>query len=215
MKNVNHIYVYWDNSNVFHEAQRLAEERNNSSNARYRVRIHFDNLLRLAHADRPLQQALVAGSIPPEIQNLWNRLENQGIEVQLFDRGDPGRGEQEVPDSWLQQRMVMNGLQYVETPGIAVVLTGDGAGYHENRGFHQTLELLHKRRWGIEVLSWRHSCNRRMREWAERNGAFIALDDHYESITFLEPSRPGHPFSPARQASQLVMDKRPRVGGTV
>jgi len=92
------VFVYWDNSNIFHEMQRLAEERNEGPDARYRVRIHFDNLLRLAHADRPLRKAFAAGSIPPEMRGLWNRMEARGVEVALFDRGQPDRGEQEMPD---------------------------------------------------------------------------------------------------------------------
>ena len=51
------VFIYWDNSNIFHEAQRLAEERNNGPDARYRVRINFSNMLRLAHADRPVERA--------------------------------------------------------------------------------------------------------------------------------------------------------------
>ena len=51
--NMDRVFIYWDNSNIFYEAQRLAEERNEGTDARYRVRINFDNLLRLAHADRP------------------------------------------------------------------------------------------------------------------------------------------------------------------
>ena len=202
------VFVYWDNSNIVHEAQRLAEDMNGTPGARYLVRIHFENLLKLAHAERSLKWAFAAGSIPPEMQNLWNRMENMGVEVRLFDRGDPSRGEQEVPDGWLQQRMLENALRYIESLGIAVVLTGDGARYQEGRGFHTTLELLHDRGWEIEVLSWRHSCNRRMREWAETNGVFVALDDYYDAITFLEPSRPGYPLSLPREASPMVLDKR-------
>ena len=61
------VFVYWDNSDIFHEAQRIAEERNGTPGARYLVRIHFDNLLRLAQADRTLKSAVAAGSIPPEM----------------------------------------------------------------------------------------------------------------------------------------------------
>ena len=57
---MNGVFVYWDNSNIFHAAQDLAEERNGDQNARYRIRINFENLLRLAHADRPLTKALAA-----------------------------------------------------------------------------------------------------------------------------------------------------------
>ena len=75
-------------------------------------------------------------------------------------------------------------------PGIVVLLTGDGAGFSDGVGFHADLELMHNRGWRVEVLSWRHSCNRRMREWAEQNGKFIALDDFYDSVTFMEPPAP-------------------------
>ena len=73
------VFVYWDNSNIFHEAQRIAEERDGTPGARYLLRVHFENLLRLAHADRQLEKALAAGPVPPEMRALWNRLENQGI----------------------------------------------------------------------------------------------------------------------------------------
>ena len=39
------VFVYWDNSHVFHEAQRLADQLEGTSDARYLVRIHFDNLV--------------------------------------------------------------------------------------------------------------------------------------------------------------------------
>ena len=202
------VFIYWDNSNIFHEAQRLAEERGEGPNARYRVRIHFDHMLCLAHADRPLKKALAAGSVPPEMRQLWNRMESKGVEVQLFDRGTPERGEQEMPDRVLQLRMLEDALDYNGDPGIVVMLTGDGAGYLEGAGFHSTLERMHKRGWRVEILSWAHSCNQRMREWAEENGAFIALDDFYEAITFMEPSRPGFELVSARDAAELDLSQR-------
>ena len=202
------VFVYWDNSNIFVEAQRLAEERDEGPNARYRVRVNFDNLLLLAHADRPLRKALAAGSVPPQMRQLWNRLENRGVSVKLYDRGDPGRSEQDMPDRILQLRMLEDALDYNGNPGIVALLTGDGAGYLEGAGFHSTLERMHKRRWRVEILSWSNSCNRRMREWAEKNGVFIALDDYYSAITFLEPSRPGYEFARARGSTRLDLSRR-------
>jgi hypothetical protein len=202
------VFVYWDNSNIFHEAQRIAEEKDGTPGARYLVRIHFENLLCLAHANRQLEKALAAGSVPPEMRALWNWLENQGIEVRLFDRGDPGRGEQDIPDRILQLRMLEDALDYNGNPGTVVLLTGDGAGYIEGQGFHSTLERMHVRGWKVEVLSWRHSCNRGMRLWAEQNGVFVPLDDYYETITFREPSREGHEFAPRRDASPLDLTRR-------
>ena len=71
-------FIYWDNSNIFHEAQRFAELSNDGPDARYRVRINFDNMYRLAHAERPVKHAVAAGSVPPEMRQLWNRMENLG-----------------------------------------------------------------------------------------------------------------------------------------
>ena len=203
------VFVYWDSSNIFHEAQRIAEERDATPGARYLVRIHFDNMLRLAQANRPLEKAMAAGSIPPEMQQLWNRLENNDVEVRLFDRGARDRGEQQSPDQWLQLRMLEDGWDYNGDPGVVALLTGDGAGYVEGRGFHSTLERMQRRGWKVEVLSWAHSCNRRMREWAEEQGAFVPLDDYYAAITFREPSRPGHEFAPARDVAVLDLVERP------
>ncbi len=202
------IFIYWDNSNIFHEVQRQAEERSEGPGARYRVRIHFDNLLRLAHADRPVEKALAAGSVPPEMRQLWNRMENRGVEVQLFDRGSAERGEQEMPDRILQLRMLEDALDYNGDPGIVVLLTGDGAGYLEGAGFHRTLERMHRRGWRVEILSWADATNQRMRRWAEANGRFVALDDFYYSITFLEPSRPGFELAQSRDAEALDLTRR-------
>ena len=205
---MNGVFVYWDNSNIFHEAQRLAEEREEGPDSRYRVRINFDNILRLAHADRPVRRAVAAGSIPPEMRHLWNRLESNGVEVKLYDRGNPERSEQDIPDRVLQLRMLEDALDYNGDPGIAVLLTGDGAGYLEGAGFHSTLERMHKRDWRVEILSWRHSCNQRMRRWAEEHGVFVPLDDFYGAITFLTPSKPGFEFALARESGDLDLARR-------
>ena len=63
-------FIYWDNSNIFHEAQRVTDKRDEGPNARYRMRINFDNLLHLAHADRKIEKALAAGSVPPEMKTI-------------------------------------------------------------------------------------------------------------------------------------------------
>ena len=63
----------------------------------------------------------------------------------------------------------------------------------------------------VEILSWRHSCNQRMRRWAEENGVFVALDDFYESISFLEPSKPGYQLAMGRREAPLDLSRRPMV----
>ena len=67
---------------------------------------------------------------------------------------------------------------------------------------------MHGRGWRVEVLSWAHSCNEGMRRWAEANGVFVPLDDHYEAITFRERSRPGHEFALPRDQAPLDLTRR-------
>jgi len=201
------VFIYWDDSNIFVSAQEVAVEREGEA-VRFRVRIHFRNLLELAHAKRAVEHATAVGSIPPELRHVWNRLENEGVTVQLLERGAVQGREQGV-DQALQTVMLRDGFDYNGTPGIAVMLTGDGAGFHGGVGFHADLERMRRRGWDVEVLSWRHGCNRRMREWAEENGKFIALDDFYDSVTFLESAAPGQPLAPPRHAVPVDLARRP------
>ena len=120
-------------------------------------------------------------------------------------------GEQEMPDRMLQLRMLEDALDFNGTPGIVTLLTGDGAGYVEGAGFHRTLERMHARGWRVEILSWKHSCNQRMRRWAEQNGVFVALDDFYDAITFLEPSKPGFQLAMERRQAPLDLTLRPKA----
>ena len=201
------VFIYWDNSNIFVSVQEVAAEREGAG-ARRRVRIDFRNMLELAHAGREIEHAVAVGSIPPELRHVWNRLENLGVTVQLLERGAMGGREQGV-DQALQVAMLRDMADYNGDPGIVAMLTGDGAGFADGVGFHADLERMRRRGWRIEVISWRYSCNRRMREWAEENGKFIALDDFYDSVTFLERPDPGQPVAEPRDAVPIDLARRP------
>lgn len=203
------VFIYWDDSNIFISTREVAAEREGDQ-ARSRVRVHFRNLLDLARAGRDIEHAIAVGSIPPELRQVWNRLENEGVTVQLLERGALQGREQGV-DQVLQVAMLRDFADYNGDPGIVVLLTGDGAGFDDGVGFHADLQRMRRRGWRIEVLSWRYSCNRRMREWAEENGVFVALDDFYESITFLEPPAPGQPIAEPRYAVPPDLARRARA----
>ena len=110
------VFIYWDNSNIFIGAQAVAEEREGVK-ARHRVRISFKAMMRLAHADRPVEKAIAAGSVPPEMRALWNRLSAEGVQIELFDRGAIERGEQQTPDQVLQLQMLRDFADYNGDPG--------------------------------------------------------------------------------------------------
>ena len=200
------VFIYWDNSNIFISAKETAADREGEA-ARPRGRIHFRNLLDLARAGRPVHHAVAVGSVPPELRHVWNRLENEGVDVHLLERGAM-HGREEGVDQLLQTCMLRDLSDYNGDPGVAVLLTGDGSGFEDGAGFHADLARMHRKGWGIEVLSWRHSCNRRMREWTEQNGTFVALDDFYNSVTFLEAAVPGQPIADVRYVEPLDLAVR-------
>ena len=200
------VFIYWDNSNIFISAKQDAVERE-GNDARIRVRIDFSNMMKLARADREIENAVAVGSVPPELRHVWNRLEGEGVRVELLERGEMSGKEQGV-DHALQTCMLRDTVDYNGDPGVAVLLTGDGSGFYDGVGFHADLERMHKKGWRIEVLSWQNSCNARMKKWAEENGLFIALDDFYDSVTFLEPPLPGQPIGSPRHPASLDLSKR-------
>ena len=205
-KSTKPVFIYWDNSNIYIAAQQVAIDKEGST-VRHRVRIHFENLFELARAGREVGSAYALGSVPPELNMLWNKLENAGFKVDLQQRGELSGGEQGV-DQALQLRMLQDGFDNNGSPGVIVLLTGDGSGFSQGEGFHATLERLYKRGWGIEVLSWKHSCNRSMHEWAKDVGVFVELDEYYDQVTFLAPPRPGESAGPDRFESPLDLTNR-------
>lgn len=182
------VYLFWDNSNIFVPARYVATRREGAF-AEPNVRIHFRNLYRLATAGRHVAKAVAVGSIPPEFRMLWDRLKNEtGILIELYERGG-GTGTEQAVDEALQVHMLRT-LSDVKPPQIAVLLSGDGAGYVTGAGFHADLERMQRAGWGIEVLSWDIACNNALREWTKGVGAYIRLEDYYDAVTFLEGTRP-------------------------
>jgi NYN domain len=194
-------FVFWDNSNIFISAKTVAAERE-GGDAAYQVRIQFDHLLQLALAGRDLEYAIAVGSVPPPLRHVWNRLEQAGVKVELFERGSLTSREQAV-DQALQTHMLRKALDYNGDPGIAVMLTGDGAGFLDGVGFHSDLERMHRKGWGVEVLAWERTCNPRLKRWVEEIGVFVALEDYYESVTFTEDET-----GAIRRAKPLDLSKR-------
>ena len=173
--------------------------------------IDFPNLLLLAHENRPLARAIAVGSVPPAMKTVWRRLEQQGVETEIIDRSLMGESERNAPDLYLQREMLRDGLRC--TPGTAILLTGDGAGYFQGRGFLDVLESLQQVGWKIELLSWDRSCNVRLRQWVCRNSSFTSLDQFYESITFVEEPPEGDTGAGRTSLLVDISKKRPKPWG--
>lgn len=158
-------------------------------------------MFKLAVAGRPFSRGYAVGSIPPEDWSVWNQFAKRtGIEPELFERG-ASTGTEQAVDQALQVQMLRAALDERD-PHIAVLLTGDGRGYGDGVGFHADLERLHRRGWGIEVLSWQDACAQDLKKWASEVGCFVKLDDYIDSIVFEQ----GTTF-----VKPLDMRKRPRA----
>lgn len=199
------VCIFWDNSNIFISSRFAATRRGVDVLAERGTRIQFDALFQLAHANREVISAVCVGSVPPELAGVWKKLEETGIQVELFERGRDSGQEQGV-DQCLQVHM-LRALSDVGPPATCVLLTGDGAGYESGVGFQADLERMHSRGWGIEVLSWNQACNTHLRAWAQEVGVYVPLDDYYESITFEQHGRRSRPLSLMRRPLA-----RPRAG---
>ncbi len=170
--------------------------------AYYQFRLQFKNILELARAGREIEYAIAVGSVPPELRQVWNKMEQSGVEIELFERGSGSNKEQAV-DQALQVHMLRKTIDYNGTPGIVVMLTGDGHGFYDGVGFHADLERMHKKGWGIEIMAWEKTCNSNLKKWAEKIGTFIRLEDYYESITFLDDDK-----GVIRKSKPLSLDNR-------
>lgn len=181
------MFIFWDNSNIHISGLEVMKER--EPDKPYELfRTNFNNLFDLVRNNRTVDAAYLSGSIPPPSHQLWNHISNLGINVQLLNKTADGT-EQESVDMSLQTMMFRTAIDNINSPSTIAVLTGDGAGKQLGEGFLNDLKRVKSLGWEIEVYSWKNSCNRYLKNYAEENGKFIALDDYYDSITFLKEDR--------------------------
>jgi hypothetical protein len=177
--------VFWDNSNIWLVGRGVCHQREPGDESAFRI--HFAHLLDFVVQGRTLDYAYVGGSVPPSSDPLWKRFENLGIEVDKQERG-AGTGGEVAVDEMIQLSMA-NRVLDVTPPGIMMLLTGDGSGYTDGKGFIKALERAHKHGWGIEVVSWDAGCNRYLRHFAQTNGTYRPLEPVYDKVTFINNKR--------------------------
>ena len=116
--------------------------------------------------------------------------------VAVLGHGHTGGGAQEraggggevAVDEIIQLQMA-NRILDVNPPETIVLLTGDGSGYADDKGFIKQLERAHKHGWNIEVVSWDLGCNRYLKKFAQGHGVYHALEPAYNDVTFINNKR--------------------------
>jgi hypothetical protein len=175
--------IFWDNSNIWLVGRKICATRELGDEDEFRV--HILKLFEFVRNGRPLSYAFVGGSIPPNNDPLWQRFEALGADVEKQERGVSG-GEVAV-DEIIQLQMANRILDV--PPATMVLLTGDGSGYTDGKGFIKQLERAKKHGWAIEVVSWDAGCNRYLKAFAQANGTYRALEPEYEKVTFVNNRR--------------------------
>jgi len=177
--------VFWDNSNIWLVGKNYCGVKEPGHEREFRV--HFKNLLMTVVAGRPMDFAFVGGSLPPNNDLLWRYFEQLGATVETQERGAIGGGEVAV-DQAIQFSMLQRVID-ADKPGTILLLTGDGNGHLDGKGFIAALQRAVKMGWNIEVASWDIGCNRHLRQYAQEHGVYRSLEPSYEHITFLAGSR--------------------------
>jgi hypothetical protein len=185
------VSIFWDNSNIWLVGKRVCSQIEPGDE--YAFRIDFEKLLDFALNGRPLDYAFVGGSVPPSTDSLWKRFTDLGIEVETQERGQASGSEIGVDQ--IIQLSIANRILDSEIPGTLVLLTGDGSGYSDGKGFLKQLERAHKHGWQVEVLSWDAGCNRHLRQFAAENGLYRSLEPVYKQVSFINNKRWVQPVS--------------------
>jgi hypothetical protein len=187
------VHVFWDNSNIhFVGLNQIVGVREPTVNPKL-FRTFFKGLLQLALRNREPGKTYLAGSVPPQGDDLWDHIKAQGIEVELLERT---KGNKEnANDVSIQATMLRTMMDNSGTGDTFVILTGDGAGGLSGKGFLADLERAYKAGFKVELIAWEASLNRYLREFAVKYGLFIPLEKHYDEITFIERGRRPAPLN--------------------
>jgi hypothetical protein len=182
-------HIFIDNSNIFWGAQRAAAV--HEPEAVYcAVRLYYRNFFSiLEHGVSPITRML-AGSIPPGNEDLWEFARRGGYNTDLLNKveyDDGHLGEQGV-DEMLHLK-IANALLDYDPPQVLVLATGDGGDGDFNTSFTKQIERALKRGWKVVIWSWKEQLSGRLLSLVSRSNGMLSisyLDWHYRSVVFIK-----------------------------
>lgn len=160
-------------------AREIANERSDRILPDGGIKIDFNNLKLVTVKNRNWGSGYAAAGLknPDAIRNECARVE---IEFEAYERGETSGREQGI-DAIIQGRMFKLATT-TSTNQVVVLITGDGNGFHRNKGFIEPLRILHEKGFDVEVYSWERCFNSSLRDWAEQHGKAILLDDFFDCL---------------------------------
>lgn len=109
-------HIFIDNSNIFAGARRTAEKREPDQLSKA-VRVYVKNLARLLEGTGPVKTRVLAGSIPPGNDELWDYARQSGHDTDLLRKinsEDGKAGEQGVDELLHLKEHLINGFGCAE-----------------------------------------------------------------------------------------------------
>lgn len=183
-------HIFLDNSNIFGGAQRAAREIEKVPTW-HCVRVDYKNLFRvLRHGKANQGISMLAGSVPPGNEALWDAAREAGFDTTLLRRvqTDTGRLAEQGVDESIHLR-ISNLILDEEIPGTIVIATGDGAQTEQGCSFTDQVVRAAKRKWKVEVWSWQVQLSARLRNTRLRfpeQVKIFKLDEWYWSTVFIK-----------------------------
>jgi hypothetical protein len=211
------VHVFVDNSNVIGGA-RGAAETIEPHVPWVAVRVYFRNLFELIEGGRDVATRVMAGSIPPGNDALWEAARTQGYNTDLLRRvsADDGRLVEQAVDEMLHLK-IANAILDHDPPQTLVILSGDGNMSNYDTSFPKQAERALKHGWSVEVWSWRDQLSKayeKMVRQGVQNLTVHALDSYYESITFVKGGEYQAPGGTMTLNGRVVRSLPPRMKPT-
>lgn len=181
-------HVFIDNSNIFGGAQRAAVsiEGNHIWKS---IRVYYKNLFKLLENGGNVGGRVLAGSLPPGNDSLWDHARKHGYDTDLLRRvpNDNGKLVEQAVDEMLHLK-IANTLLDNDAPQTLVIGSGDGAISNWNTSFPGQAERAARLGWQVEVWSWQEQLTTYYTKVAEKYPGRIhvnVLDPYYFSTTFV------------------------------
>jgi hypothetical protein len=179
------VCIYVDNSNIYIGGQEVAH-RNQEDPAQ--LRIEFENFLYLiTEGNMEFDELVWAGSGSREMKDVFQSIVARGVDLQIIPRSESG--ENETVDQAIQLSMYRHHRKYRVSPGTIVLCTGDGKGFHEEKGFLYDVNGFIQDGWDLDLYSWDIACHKGLKRFAKKYGRYTPLEKHYRAITFLKNGR--------------------------
>jgi hypothetical protein len=179
------VCIYVDNSNIYIGGQTAAHGKGEN---KHLFRIDFRNfLLLITKGTLEFQELVWAGSGSVETETLFAGFREKGIDLQIIPRSE--NGENETVDQAIQLAMHRHTRKYKKAPGTVVLCTGDGRGFHDEKGFLYDVKEFTEEGWKLVLYSWECVCHSALKKFAQEHGEYHQLEKYYHAITFIQGGR--------------------------